>query len=235
MSRRNDAVDVETISVGNEAGGGSAAARRAGLYVVGAGGVGRETLDTVLALGEACTAFLDDGRAGEEIRGVPVLAPGAAPPEGRYLVAIADPAVRLRLVALLAMAGLTPRTLVHPRAIVAPGTALGPGCLVQGGAYVSSDVVLGAHSQVHYNATVGHDAVLGERATVYPGANVSGSVLLGAGVTVGSNAVVLQGLRVGDGAFVGAGAVVTRDVPPGAVMTGSPARRLERGRRAGRE
>jgi UDP-2-acetamido-3-amino-2,3-dideoxy-glucuronate N-acetyltransferase len=42
--------------------------------------------------------------------------------------------------------------------------------------------------------------------------------------SVGSGAVVLGGVRIGAGALVGAGAVVTRDVAPGTVVVGSPAR-----------
>jgi UDP-2-acetamido-3-amino-2,3-dideoxy-glucuronate N-acetyltransferase len=41
---------------------------------------------------------------------------------------------------------------------------------------------------------------------------------------IGSGAVVLGGVRIGAGALVGAGAVVTKDVAPGEVVAGVPAR-----------
>jgi len=194
------------------------------VYVAGAGGVGRETLDIALAAGVPVTAFLDDGLAGATVRDRPVLAPLDATPGASYVVAIADPGARRRLSARLDAAGLSPTTLVHPRAVIGPETVVGPGTLVHANVHISSSVRAGRHCQFHYNATVGHDAVLADFVTIYPGANVAGSVQLGAGATVGSNAAVLQGLVVGAGAFVGAGAVVTRDVEPDQVVVGVPAR-----------
>ena len=49
-------------------------------------------------------------------------------------------------------------------------------------------------------------------------------VTIGRDVWIGARAIVLDGVRVGDGAVIGAGAVVTRDVPPGCVVAGNPAR-----------
>jgi acetyltransferase-like isoleucine patch superfamily enzyme len=53
-----------------------------------------------------------------------------------------------------------------------------------------------------------------------------GATLVKRGATIGANATIVCGTTVGEYAFVGAGAVVTKDVPPHAMVVGSPARQL---------
>jgi len=53
---------------------------------------------------------------------------------------------------------------------------------------------------------------------------VVGDVKIDDYVWLGARAIILQGVTIGQKAIVGAGAVVTRDVPPYAIVGGSPAR-----------
>lgn len=48
------------------------------------------------------------------------------------------------------------------------------------------------------------------------------------GASVGSSSTILCGVTVGENAIVGAGAVVTKDVPPGAVVAGVPAKIIKK-------
>ena len=49
-------------------------------------------------------------------------------------------------------------------------------------------------------------------------------VSIGNHVWIGCRCIILKGVSIGDGAVIAAGSVVTRDVPPGALAGGNPAR-----------
>lgn len=53
-----------------------------------------------------------------------------------------------------------------------------------------------------------------------------GKIQIGNDVWIGQGAFIRRGVEIGDGAIVGARSVVTRDVPPYAVVAGTPARIL---------
>jgi len=52
------------------------------------------------------------------------------------------------------------------------------------------------------------------------------STLVKRGASIGSGATILCGVTIGERAIIGAGSVVTKDVPPGGVVAGNPARLL---------
>lgn len=52
------------------------------------------------------------------------------------------------------------------------------------------------------------------------------------GASIGSGAIIMCGVTIGKNALIAAGAVVTKDVPPGAVVVGTPARLQAMGARS---
>jgi len=61
-----------------------------------------------------------------------------------------------------------------------------------------------------------------------PKGHVFGPVTIGDDVVIFAHAVIGPGVTIGDRAAIAAGSVVTRDVPPGVLVGGAPARILRR-------
>lgn len=190
---------------------------RTGLvYVIGASGLAREMRQLVLATSsdQRVTVLLID--AGEE----------ASVEEGSTAVlGIGRPGPRAAAFERLATRLAFP-SLVHPRADVGDTTTVGEGSVVTSGVVTTTDVEIGRGVLLNLNCTVGHDCRVGDFCVVNPGAAISGGVVIEPEVLVGTKACILEGRRIGRGATIGAGAVVTKDVPPGTVVAGVPAREL---------
>jgi sugar O-acyltransferase (sialic acid O-acetyltransferase NeuD family) len=200
----------------------------AGLYILGFGGHGRSVADVALTQGYRQLAFHDEAaRPDEAFLGFPVsdrlieLPPGWSwfPASGdshrRGLQLASDAFARDRIgrvrsplshVATGSTIGVA--TFVGHFVHVGPRTTIGEGCILNNGAIVEHDCIVGPCSHISVHATV------------------AGSVSIGARVFVGAGATVRDGVSIADDVLIGAGSTVVRSIDAAGVYAGSPARRL---------
>ncbi|MET7946242.1 NeuD/PglB/VioB family sugar acetyltransferase [Micromonospora sp. NPDC005324] len=213
--------------------------------IVGTGGMGREAYGVIHLLNTISDnvppwrvlGFVDDYPTEPNVEsvhrlGVAFLGPtrwlAAQPASTHVVLGVGHPRLRRETDQAIARYGLPAATVVHPAAEIGPDCVHQQGLFAAGGARVTTNVLLGRHVHLNQNCTVGHDTVLGDYVSVNPLAAVSGYCRLEDGVLVGTTAAILPKLTVGRDATVGAGACVTRDVAPGLVVTGVPARPMDR-------
>lgn len=71
---------------------------------------------------------------------------------------------------------------------------------------------------------IAHNCIIGENSMVIACAEVSGSSIVGKNCWLSVGCSTIQKIKLGDNCLIGIGAVVLKDVPPGAVMAGNPAK-----------
>lgn len=204
------------------------------LVLVGGGGLAREVLGYLEALGRA-----DDLRGVVDDRPNPLILGASLPWLGTtglfepglgdgIIVAIGDPASRERVVRTLAERSASFTSVIHPTAVVGPRVTLGQGVILAPFVVVTADVLVGDHVLMNVATTVGHDARIGSFSTLSGHCDVTGGAQLGNRVFLGSGVSVIPQCTIGDDAYVGAGSVVMSSVPTGARVFGVPARVMPR-------
>ena len=126
---------------------------------------------------------------------------------------------------------------IGPFAHVRPGSSIERGARLGNFAEVKKSRI-GARTQQHHFSYIG-DADVGEGVNIAAGtitANYNGvsklPTRIGDGAFIGVDTMLVAPVEVGEGAYTGAGAVVTKNVPPGKLAVGVPARIRERRRTA---
>ena len=118
-------------------------------------------------------------------------------------------------------------TLIDPGALISDFVEIGEGSIICAGTIATVNISIGNHVIINLDCTIGHDAILKDFVTIYPSVNVSGNVLVGECVELGTGTQIIQGKLIGDGTIVGAGAVVTKDLPDNCTAVGAPAKPIK--------
>jgi serine O-acetyltransferase len=99
--------------------------------------------------------------------------------------------------------------------------------------YIPEDAEIGEGTQlgyggigvvIHKAARIGRHCLISQQVTVGGRSGIEGAPVIGDYVRIGAGAKILGNIHIGDFAVIGANAVVVKDVAPGTVVAGVPAK-----------
>lgn len=133
---------------------------------------------------------------------------------------------------------LAPGVVVWPFSTICPGVKVGRGTVVGSRVYIGRETIVGEHTRINDGSHLTDRMTVGNR--VFFGAGVLTAndrhpralnpdyivepPTIEDGVSIGNGANILPGVRLGRGCMIAAGAVVRKDVAPGTLVAGNPAR-----------
>lgn len=207
------------------------------LYIVGAGGCGRETLQIIKDIHRLqglrwnIRGFLDDTEdplAGKDCDySVVGTIADYIPKENDVLaMAVADPKGKRKLAEMLLARGAVFENIIHPGAALKDFSTMGTGNVIYGGFSMSNNVQIGNFTTL-LSSLVGHDVQIGDYTTISALCNITGYVKIGEGVFIGGSCAIAPHAVIEDNAYVGIGSVVLRRVKAGQKVLGNPARVID--------
>lgn len=205
------------------------------IAVFGAGGFGRETALMIKQINKIkpiwnLLGFYDDG-VKKEVDGLPVLGDvqvlNNSKREINIAIAIANPAIKRKVIASIINSHVVYPVLIHPLCQTGDEqNTFGQGCILTSGCVLTNNVHFADFVILNLLSTVGHDVTIGSYSSIMPNCSVSGFDRIGEGCMIGAGVRILQNLAIGKNVNVGAGAVVTKNVEDDVTVIGIPATRI---------
>jgi acetyltransferase-like isoleucine patch superfamily enzyme len=121
---------------------------------------------------------------------------------------------------------------IQPDVVIGENCNIGEHCFVENGVRIGNQVIVKNGVSLWTGILVGDGVFIGPGAIftneAYPRSGFRKAFLktrIESGATIAAGAILLPGITIGSYATVGAGALVTKNVPPHAIVYGSPAKK----------
>lgn len=147
-------------------------------------------------------------------------------PDEVYICTIANPKVRLSVCRDMESKGAHFVSLVHPTALIAPGSSIGAGCILLPNTIIDINTKVGDFVIFYFRSGIGHDANVGDACLLLSNSVVGSRCILEHCVTVSTLSFTNTGIHVGEHATIGANSFAAKSVPAYATALGVPARQL---------
>jgi sugar O-acyltransferase (sialic acid O-acetyltransferase NeuD family) len=204
------------------------------LIIIGAGGMGRCLYNLAREskgyLSEFdIKGFLDDNlKALEGFDNYPPILSGIKEYQPQsddvFTCSIGDVATKIKVCDALIAKGASFQTLIHKNANVGLNTKIGQGTIIDEGAHIDPDVIIGNNCLIQVQAIIGHDSVIGDNVRIDSQAFMVGGIKVGSGSCIYTKAMINHNVVIEENAVVGACSFVVKKVKAGTTVFGSPAK-----------
>lgn len=205
------------------------------IYIVGAGGFGRELLWWIKDINKKektweIAGFLDDDpHALDEYEcDYSVVGPikeWQPKEDEEFALALGSPVLKRKIAGIMKAKGARFATIIHPTAMLSEFAHYGEGFIMFPNSKLSANSTVGDFVTL-LSSPIGHDTIIGDYSVISGNCNVVRNVVIGKDVFLAAGVCIAQDVHIGDGAYLGLGCVVVKDVESGARMFGNPARAM---------
>jgi len=205
------------------------------LFIIGAGGLGRELeswltqspgfgvkFDIVGFLDDNPKA-LDDNPSDYRVIGTPLKYNyGSA---DFVIFGIADPVIKIKLYENLINV-IKLFTFIAPNTIIGKNNKIGEGSVICPNCIITTNVKIGKCVFINCGSQIGHDSDIGSFSSIMSNVDIGGKCKIGSGVFIGSHVNIIPTVNIENSAKIGAGSTVIKRVKEKSSVFGNPAKRV---------
>lgn len=200
------------------------------ILIIGAGGFGREVLDTLNFINQSKSSynilgFIDNAvPKGSQINEIEVLGDDGEIqnyPDAGLVIAIGSPHVRQIYFERYFNSHTFP-IIIHPTALVSNFSEIGDGTIIQAFCIVASNAKIGYGVSINARSGVGHDVKVGNYCSIQSFCDITGNNNVGELCYLGTGVKIIPNLKIASGSYLCAGTVVFKDISVASKVLGNP-------------